>query len=146
MAVGRYAGSTASRRRRAKPKPTPLYANFLGFIAVAGADQQGHGCLVHVWLILLNLNPKVEIELQKPPRLFGDPSYVPTTDDVGGLVYLEAVLRKNLRLDRTHWCFNAKDSWSDTFAKKGCFGDECNGASNLQTPAVSTAPPRARNQ
>lgn len=72
-----------------------------------------------MWLILLNLNPKVEIELQKPPRLFGDPSYVPTTDDVGGLVYLEAVLRKNLRLDRTHWCFNAKDSWSDTFAKKG---------------------------
>ncbi|KAL7684224.1 putative cytochrome P450 [Plasmopara halstedii] len=78
------------------------------------------------WLIvMLNRNPQVEINLrlelrEKLPQLFSDPTYVPTMDDVDGLVYLEAVLRENLRLNPVV-PLNAKEANRDTTLVDGTF-------------------------
>ncbi|KAE9118828.1 hypothetical protein PF010_g8071 [Phytophthora fragariae] len=106
---------------------TPLDATFLRDIAVvvllAGKDTTAWSMS---WLvIMLNRNPKVETKLrqelrEKLPRLFSDPNYVPTMDDVEGLVYLEAVLRENLRLNPLV-PLNAKEANRDTTLVDGTF-------------------------
>ncbi|GMF33041.1 unnamed protein product [Phytophthora lilii] len=106
---------------------TPLDANFLRDIAVvvllAGKDTTAWSLS---WLIImLNRNPKVETKLrqelrEKLPRLFSDPTYVPTMDDVESLVYLDAVLRENLRLNPLV-PLNAKEANRDTTLVDGTF-------------------------
>ncbi|KAG6614151.1 Cytochrome P450 [Phytophthora cinnamomi] len=106
---------------------TPLDASFLRDVAVvvllAGKDTTA---LSMSWLIImLNRNPKVETKLrqelrEKLPRLFSDPSFVPTMDDVEGLVYLEAVLRESLRLNPVV-PLNAKEANRDTTLVDGTF-------------------------
>ncbi|KAG2760278.1 hypothetical protein JG687_00010687 [Phytophthora cactorum] len=106
---------------------TQLDANFLRDIAVvvllAGMDTTAWSLS---WLIvMLNRNPKVETKLrqelrEKLPRLFSDPSYVPTMEDVEGLVYLDAVLRENLRLNPVV-PLNAKEANRDTTLVDGTF-------------------------
>ncbi|KAG7382687.1 hypothetical protein PHYPSEUDO_004657 [Phytophthora pseudosyringae] len=106
---------------------SPLDANFLRDVAVvvllAGMDTTAWSLS---WLIvMLNRNPKVETKLrqelrEKLPRLFSDPSYVPTMDDVEGLVYLDAVLRENLRLNPVV-PLNAKEANRDTTLVDGTF-------------------------
>ncbi|RLN37509.1 hypothetical protein BBO99_00001915 [Phytophthora kernoviae] len=105
----------------------PLDANFLRDIAVvvllAGKDTTAWSMS---WLIImLNRNPKVETKLrqelrEKLPKLFSDPNYVPTMDDVENLVYLEAVLRENLRLNPLV-PLNAKEANRDTTLVDGTF-------------------------
>lgn len=106
---------------------TPLDANFLRDVAVmvllAGKDTTAWSMS---WLIImLNRNPKVETTLrqelrEKLPRLFSDPNYVPTMDDVESLVYLDAVLRENLRLNPLV-PLNAKEANRDTTLVDGTF-------------------------
>ncbi|KAG1706761.1 hypothetical protein DVH05_027614 [Phytophthora capsici] len=106
---------------------SPLGASFLRDIAVvvllAGMDTTAWSLS---WLIvMLNQNPKVETKLRqelrkKLPRLFSDPNYVPTMDDVENLVYLDAVLRENLRLNPIV-PLNAKEANRDTTLVDGTF-------------------------
>ncbi|KAL3672571.1 hypothetical protein V7S43_001866 [Phytophthora oleae] len=106
---------------------SPLDASFLRDIAVvvllAGMDTTAWSLS---WLIvMLNRNPKVETKLrqelrEKLPRLFSDPNYVPTMDDVENLVYLDAVLRENLRLNPVV-PLNAKEANRDTTLVDGTF-------------------------
>ncbi|KAL4147680.1 hypothetical protein PRNP1_011434 [Phytophthora ramorum] len=106
---------------------SPLDASFLRDIAVvvllAGKDTTAWSLS---WLIImLNRNPKVETKLrqelrEKLPRLFSDPNYVPTMDDVENLVYLDAVLRENLRLNPLV-PLNAKEANRDTTLVDGTF-------------------------
>ncbi|POM75108.1 Cytochrome P450 [Phytophthora palmivora] len=105
----------------------PLDASFLRDIAVivllAGKDTTAWSLS---WLIImLNRNPKVETKLrqelrEKLPQLFSDPNYVPTMNDVEGLVYLDAVLRENLRLNPLV-PLNAKEANRDTTLVDGTF-------------------------
>lgn len=78
------------------------------------------------WLIvMLNRNPRVELQLrhelrQKLPRLFSDTDYVPSMVETEGLVYLEAVLRENMRLNPVV-PLNAKEANRDTTLVDGTF-------------------------
>ncbi|RLN87560.1 hypothetical protein BBJ28_00006576 [Nothophytophthora sp. Chile5] len=105
----------------------PLDAKFLRDVAVivllAGKDTTAWS---QSWLmIMLNRNPKVETKLrqelrEKLPRLFSDPNYVPTMDDVESLVYMDATLRENLRLNPLV-PLNAKEANRDTTLVDGTF-------------------------
>ncbi|GMF18821.1 unnamed protein product [Phytophthora lilii] len=78
------------------------------------------------WLVhTLTLNPRVEKKLraellEKLPKLAMSSSYVPSMDEVQGLVYLEATIRELLRL-QTPVPFTMRECLHDTVFSDGTF-------------------------
>jgi cytochrome P450 len=93
-----------------------LLRDLCASVLLAGKDTTA---ITMSWLvIMLNRAPEVEDKIHQElrevlPRLFSDPSFVPTMDDVGQLVYLEAAMRESLRLNPVV-PLNAKEANSDT--------------------------------
>jgi cytochrome P450 len=113
-----FAEDETSRKRDMK------FLREVGF-AIIGAGKDSTATSLMWCFIMLNRHPdveaKVRAELQeKLPKLFADKDYVPSLDDVGQLVYVEAALRETLRL-----CpivpANAKEANRDTTLSDGTF-------------------------
>ncbi|TDH68645.1 hypothetical protein CCR75_009074 [Bremia lactucae] len=94
-------------------------------VAALGAGRDTSADAMSWLLHTLTLHPDVETKLraelhEKLPKLTTDSNYVPSMDDVQGLVYLEATIRELLRL-QTPVPFTMRECVQDTVFSDGTF-------------------------
>jgi cytochrome P450 len=94
-------------------------------VAALGAGRDTSADTMSWLLHTLTQNPRVEKKLrsellQNLPKLASHPSYVPSMDEVQGLVYLEATIRELLRL-QTPVPFTLRECIHDTVFPDGTF-------------------------